>query len=70
MGGGGMKTQESFDDIWERSASPEEYAADKNILSFIIGLNRLLERHKNFQGQRQFHHQHDDPAGACSRRDH
>ena len=39
-----MKTQESFDDIWERSASPEEYAADKNILSFIIGLNRLLER--------------------------
>ena len=38
-----MKTQETFDDIWERTASPEEYAADKNILSFIIGLNRLME---------------------------
>ena len=39
-----MKTQESFDDIWKRVASPEEYATDKNVLRFITELNRLLER--------------------------
>jgi len=39
-----MKTCKSFDDLWEKFGSQEEFATDKNILKFTIELNRLFEK--------------------------
>lgn len=39
-----METCKSFDELWEKSGSPEEYAIDKNIIKFAIELNKLFEK--------------------------